>query len=99
VRAESLYAPAKCHEVRRAGYPQRVAFWARPQNPRAYTGYFVGDRAHSYHDSNRIANQGTWGWDYVGKRLKRAVRAGGPHLPRYQGGTGSYEPDGPRLLH
>jgi hypothetical protein len=98
-RAESLYAPATCHEVSRAGHPRQIAHWAQPQNPCAYDGYFVGDRLHSYHEFHRCHHRGTWGWDYTGRFLKRSVHHGGTHLPHDHGGTGSYEPDGPRLLH
>jgi hypothetical protein len=95
--SESLYAPASPHEMSRSGCPTQVAPWAIPRNTCAYSGYYVGGGAHSYSDSGRCPDQGTWGWDYVGRCVTPIVRLGWHHPPRAQGGTGSYEPDGPRL--
>jgi hypothetical protein len=97
-RAESLYdAPSYC-EVQRAGDPRWIARWAKPQDPCKYDGYYVGGGAWRYKHDGRTCQQGTWGWDYTGKCLHPLVRLGWTHPPRYQGGTGSYEPDGPRPL-
>jgi len=96
---ESLYAPACCHEVKRAGHPWRRAPWAVPSNACAYDGYYVGGGAHTYRAACRHEQEGTWGWDYVGRGATPFVRLGWWHVPRKQGGAGSYEPDGPRLLH
>lgn len=45
----------------------------------------------------RNPDEGTWGWDYQGWLLPRRVVPGWWHGRRYQGGTGSYQTDGPRL--
>jgi hypothetical protein len=94
---ESLDAPACCHELARAGHPHHVAPWAIPSNTCAYSGYYVGGGAHSYSGPGRCADQGTWGWDFVGRCVVPLVRLGWSHPPREQGGTGSYEPDGPKV--
>ena len=94
---DNLYAPPSCDEWKRAGCPQHVAPWAIPSNTCAYSGYYVGGGAHSYTGPGRCEGQGTWGWDFVGRCGAPLVRLGWWHPPREQGGTGSYEPDGPHL--
>ena len=94
---QSLYAPACCHELERAGYAHHVSPWAIPSNTSAYSGYYVGGGSHSYTGPARCADQGTWGWDFVGRCVVPLVRLGWSHPPREQGGTGSYEPDGPKV--
>ena len=93
----SLDAPACPHEIKRAGDPHQIAPWAIPSNTCAYSGYYVGGGAHSYSGAGRCADQGTWGWDFVGRCVTPVVRLGWWHPPREQGGTGSYEPDGPKV--
>jgi hypothetical protein len=95
-RADSLYAPPSYCEVARAGDPRCIAAWAKPQDPCKYDGYYVGGGAPCNKYDGRGCHQGTWGWDYTGKWLHPLVRLGWTHPPRYQGGTGSYQPDGPR---
>jgi hypothetical protein len=90
----SLYAPACCHEVQRAGFPRCIADWAKPNNTCDYTGYYVGGGAYTYRNPCRCPYQGTWGWDYAGRIAPRIVELGWWHPPREQGGAGSYEPDG-----
>jgi hypothetical protein len=95
-RAESLYdVPSYC-DVQRAGDPRSIAPWAKPQDPCKYDGYYAGGGAWRYKHDGRGCHQGTWGWDYTGKWVHPLVRLGWTHPPRYQGGTGSYQPDGPR---
>lgn len=98
IAQDSLYAPACCHEVRRACHPWQQAPWALSDNTCAYDGYFVGGGAHTYCGQGRCPHQGTWGWDYVGRCATPLVRLGWWRVPRKQGGTGSYEPDGPHLI-
>ena len=43
---------------------------------------------------NAAAEDGTWGRDYQGHLIPRHVGLGWSHGRRYQGGTGSYDPDG-----
>ena len=93
--APSLYAPPSCQEIKRAGHPRQIARWARPQNVCAYSGYFVGGGSDSYHSLARCPDQGTWGWDFVGRCCAPTVKLGWTNPPRVQAGTGSYEPDGP----
>jgi hypothetical protein len=99
---ESLYAPPSWCEVKRAGYPRCISKLAAPSNTCRYDGYYVGGGAPTYCNAGRCADQGTWGWDFVGKCLPRVVELNWWHHPHEQGGTGSYEPDGPRcsdILH
>jgi hypothetical protein len=97
VRADSrsLYAAPTCQEVERAGNPRKIAFWARPQNSCAYDGYFVGGGSHMVHTLERSPDQGTWGWDFVGRCCAPTVKLTWTNPPRMQAGTGAYEPDGP----
>jgi hypothetical protein len=94
---QSLYAPASCCEMQRAGFPLEQSCLAKSTNPRAYTGYYVGGSQKS-NCNCRCRNEGTWGWDYVGKCkwMTPLVRLNFAHPPRFQGGPGSYAPDGPR---
>src|SRR6476659_6239028 len=66
----SLYSPACCHEVERAGCPNQLSCLASVQNPCIYTGYYVGGSECS-HCNARCGNQGTWGWDYSGRIFHR----------------------------
>jgi hypothetical protein len=101
---QSLYAPAGCHEVARAGNPACQAPWAIPTDPYRYAGYYVGGGAVPYGcfsgplrscSSERYRDQGTWGWDYVGYYVPPFVRLRWWHPRHYQGGAGNYAPDGP----
>jgi hypothetical protein len=94
--AESLYAPANCCEVERAGFPAEQSCWAKWNNPCAYTGYYVGGSQSDNCNQGRCCNSGTWGWDYLGRTYLRQVRLSFRHPPCYQGGTEGYAPDGPR---
>jgi hypothetical protein len=61
-------------------------------------GYAVGGGCpYPRHAEPPTAAEGTWGWDYQGW-LPRWVTLGWWH-GRYQGGTGAYQTDGPKLLH
>jgi len=81
---------------RRAGYPERIAWYAWPSNTRAYDGYYVGGGA-AIGGSRRCANEGTWGWDYSGWLLPHRVLLYWTHGRLYQGGTGAYKVNGPPL--
>ena len=93
----NLYQRASGAEMARAGWPWCHWVWARTQNPCEYTGYYVGGGAPEPRGREHCPDEGTWGWDYQGKKLSRLVRLGWTCPPRRQGGTGSYEPDGPRV--
>jgi len=95
--AESLYAPASCCELQRAGCPQNVSPLAVPSNGPSYVGYYVGGGAWTCWSCRQCPDQGTWGWDYQCRCLKPIVRLGWWQRPHDQGGAGSYEPDGPRF--
>jgi hypothetical protein len=85
-------------EHHRAGNPTAIAPWARPSWSPAYGGYSVGGgcpfprKGEPGHPS-----EGTWGWDYFGKCFSRRVDLLWWHGRRYQGGTGAYKTDGPKL--
>jgi hypothetical protein len=93
----NLYQPASCQENARAGWPWCFSIWARPQDPCEYTGYYIGGGAPGPRSRGRCPAEGTWGWDYEGRKFSRLVRLGWTHPPRRQGGEGSYQPDGPRI--
>jgi hypothetical protein len=83
-------------DVQRAGNPECIAPRARPSNGPGDTGYYVGGGA-PFRGTPRMASEGTWGWDYSGPFCFRRIDLGWFHGARYQGGTGQYQPDGPRL--
>jgi hypothetical protein len=92
-------SPCPCFDCRnkRSGYSQCVARYAIPGRNNRETGYFVGGGA-ALHGEPRCQDEGTWGWDYKGW-ICRAIELQWWHGTHYQGGTGSYRTDGPRLLH
>jgi hypothetical protein len=92
-------ASESCPECRniRKGCPQSIAWYAQPSNTPRYVGYYVGGGA-AFGGEPRCANEGTWGWDFSGTLIERNVWLNWWHGSRYQGGTGSYRTDGPRLV-
>jgi hypothetical protein len=90
--------PCGCKEdgERRAGYPSRVSCLARPSDTGAYDGYYVGGGS-PCRGCGPGADEGTWGWDYLGRCWKSKVALLWSH-GRCQGGTGAYQTDGPQLL-
>lgn len=71
--------------------------WVLPSDTGHYLGYHVGGGAgHPRKAESRQPDEGTWGWDYQGL-FPRRVMLGWWHGRRYQGGTGAYKTDGPRL--
>jgi hypothetical protein len=70
---------------------------ARPSNTSAYTGGYVGGGT-AWGGCPRQPQQGTWGWDYQGLLFPKKIWLNW-NSSRRQGGTGAYEPDGPKLLH
>jgi len=94
----SLYAPPCSCEVKRAGKPWCHFPWARQQVECDYVGYYVGGGAPGPCSRGRCVQEGTWGWDYTGRRFKRKVKLHWSCLHRKQGGAGSYQPDGPRVV-
>ena len=94
----NLYEGASCEEVARSGWPWCHWKWAQVQNPCDYTGYYVGGGAPGPRSREHCSDEGTWGWDYQGHKFNRLVRLGWTNPPRRQGGEGSYQPDGPRVI-
>jgi hypothetical protein len=92
-----LYAPATHCEAACAGCPNEVSCLATVQNPRYYTGYFVGGSEYSHRNGRPCGNEGTWGWDYSGHWFHRLVRLDFCYPSKFQSGAGRYEPDGPRV--
>jgi hypothetical protein len=92
-------SPCSCFECRnyRSGCSQSVASYAHPSRNVRETGYYVGGGA-ALHGDCRWCDEGTWGWDYMGT-VPRLIQLKWWHGRRYQGGTGSYKTDGPRLMH
>ena len=90
--------PDSWEEHRRAGFPQETSRWAKPSDTGRYTGYQVGGGAPLRKGDAPTAHRGAWGWDYIGGRLQRRVILGWWHGRRYQGGTGAYGTDGPKVL-
>ena len=93
----SLYAAPCPGEVQRAGMPWRHLPWARQQRECDYGGYYVGGGAPGGCSRRQCNHEGTWGWDYAGHHFKRRVKLSWSWLERKQGGTGQYQPDGPRV--
>jgi hypothetical protein len=80
------------HTHDRAGHPLEIAPHAVLSNEPTGLGYQVGGGS-TCHGDPRFRDDGTWGWD-DGGCLPRRVLLGWSHGRRYQGGTGSYNPDG-----
>lgn len=85
------------HTMQRAGHPDTVACYARAPDDATFIGYPVGGGAPCKRGDYPCPTDGTWGWDYQGCWLKRHVFLYFWHGQRYQGGTGAYKVDGPRL--
>ena len=88
-------------QFRRAGDPQCISPLAKPTESPHELGYYVGGgaRQRSHHADDRRAAEGVWGTDYRGIIIPKHVELGWWHGRRYQGGSGSYRTDGPRVLH
>jgi hypothetical protein len=85
-------------DVARAGYPNEVSRFARPADDGRSIGYLVGGGALNWRKASPPGpNDGTWGWDYSGGLFRRRVDLGWWHGRRYQGGSGAYKTDGPKL--
>lgn len=81
-------------------HPPEVHKWAIPSINHKYFGYWVGGGALSRKRGDMPAvDEGTWGWDFKGGLIRRRVDLLWWHGRRYQGGTGAYKTDGPRLPH
>jgi hypothetical protein len=77
-----------------------LARWALPSDTGHYLGYYVGGGCGRPRKAEpRRIDEGTWGWDYQGWLIPRRVMLEWWHGRRYQGGTGAYKSDGPKLYH
>ena len=76
---------------------QPIHKWAIPSASGHNFGYYVGGGALSRKRGEQPSEiDGTWGWDYRGWIIPR-VDLLWWHGRRYQGGSGRYQTDGPRL--
>ncbi|MFO0966255.1 MAG: hypothetical protein U0793_11820 [Gemmataceae bacterium] len=76
---------------------QPIHKWALPSSSPHNFGYYVGGGALSRKRGEQPSEiDGTWGWDYRGWIIPR-VDLLWWHGRRYQGGSGRYQTDGPRL--
>lgn len=85
---------------RRAGCPQCISPLAKPTESPHEIGYYVGGgaRERSRGGDCRLPHEGVWGTDYAGLLIPKHVELGWWHGRRATG-TGTYAPDGPRLVH
>jgi hypothetical protein len=79
-----------------SGCPITVRPRAIPSNTRHYGGYWVGGSLPIFGDDPTL-EEGTFGWDYFGVLFTKRVDLRFSHGRRYQGGSGQYKTDGPRL--
>lgn len=82
----------------RAGCAMQVRPHAIPSNTRHYGGYWVGGGLPVTGDGPFL-DEGTFGWDYFGILFNKRIALNWSHGRRYQGGTGAYKTDGPRIFH
>jgi len=84
-----------------AGCPESISPLAKPTKSSHEESYYVGGgaRQRSRHAGERHHGEGVYGVDYKGLVIHKKNQLGWWHGSRYQGGTGSYGPDGPRLFH
>lgn len=87
-------------QFRRAGCPQCISPLAKPTESAHEIGYYVGGgaRERSRRGDCRLPHEGVWGTDYAGLLIPKHVELGWWHGRRATG-TGTYSPDGPRLVH
>lgn len=85
------------HTFDRAGHPDEISKLAHPSNTPRYYGYYVGGGS-PYRGGGPGPADGTWGWDYGGLFHWWQSRVELLWNNRYQGGTGAYHPDGPRVV-
>jgi hypothetical protein len=84
-------------EHQRAGCAMLLRPHAIPSNSCHYGGYWVGGGLPCKGEGPYL-NEGTFGWDYFGIIFNKRIALNWSHGARYQGGTGAYKTDGPKLL-
>lgn len=102
IEASAESAKSNCREcvgnpLHRAGHPECISGLAIPSNTYHYGGYYVGGGLPLRGDGPCAAHEGTWGWDYCGILFPKRIALNWGHGLRYQGGTGAYKTDGPKL--
>jgi hypothetical protein len=86
--------------VARAGFPWCISRFARcGVNPREYSAGYVGGGSGKLLGEARCIDEGTWGVDYDGLFFRKKIWKQWSHGRRYQGGTGAYKTDGPKIAH
>ncbi len=80
----------------RAGCPQCQRKITIPTSTHFYGGYYVGGGTPT-RGAGRCIEDGTWGWDYAGILFTKRIALNWTAKGRYQGGTGAYKTDGPKL--
>jgi hypothetical protein len=80
----------------RAGCATNIRRVAIPSNTSHYGGYLVGGGLPIKGDGPFL-DEGTFGWDYFGMTIPKRIALNWSHGRRYQGGTGAYRTDGPRV--
>lgn len=78
------------------GNPTLILLRAVPSNTCHYGGYLVGGGV-PCKGEGPFSVEGTYGWDYFGILFNKRVALNWTHGARYQGGTGAYKTDGPKL--
>jgi hypothetical protein len=84
------------HDHYQTGDSMRIRKRAIPSNTFRYGAYWVGGGL-PVHGDEPSFEEGTFGWDYFGGFFRRRVALNWSHGRRYQGGTGAYKTDGPKL--
>jgi hypothetical protein len=93
------YLPATEAQLHYAGRPEMLSKLAHPSDTPHYYGYYVGGGSPKYRCARwRTVEEGTWGWDYVGRIVPRRVCLLWWCPPKYQGGAGAYKTDGPKIV-
>lgn len=83
----------------RAGCPQNISCLAATTPNPHDCGYYVGGGARGKQGGPRYRNEGTWGWDFWGTLERKHVALNWYHGEKYQGGSGAYKTDGPKIFH
>ena len=81
----------------RAGHPKCLAHYAQPSSDLHYAGGYLGGGT-QFHGCRRFTDEGTWGRDYCDGILTHRPWLKWSHGRRFQGGSGAYKTDGPRLF-
>ena len=82
----------------RAGCPTNLHPRALPSNTSHYDGYWIGG-GQAIKGYCPAIEDGTFGWDYFGLLFTKRIDLHWSYRRRYQGGTGSYQTDGPHWKH